>query len=476
MSITGTSTEFPAEDRALLGWIPLITSRRLILFVIGWLALFTLISVLVSNPYITETSALATPDYFRVMFVHGLLMGMVALAVLTTCLILGCGSRQFHGWIAGTVVVAAVLAAIGGTFNRSVGRSGFGLWTQVISFLVMDGIAILMLVVAMREWQRRSPQSRTLPFVTAVLSGTSMLVSGMLGHLAGWILKSGDAVPELIGHYLQTVGFTTSGQFLEALRLSHSHQMAMGVMGLVVALLARQFGYDALREGPQVLARMGLAMVVAGTLAMTAIYLVMAFTAWQPPDLFSSGQASGIPAHDAITGLLVGGGGVIVLLGLGLGRLIRGTVRWAAAWSWVASFALVVLVGYYIQLHEAFFGAGRLSAPGAEQDAIFTWLHQGFGLFLLPAMVLEMLVAERLVRRGHPAWIGSATIIGVSVVLLGSVIWLFVDPDLYGPGYFVSATGLLIMGAALLATLWWGREAVPNKSKMVDARQSNGRA
>jgi hypothetical protein len=477
MFVLRVSGDLLMEDSAPLSRAPWLTWRRIILFVLGWLGLLTLISVLVSNPYMAETSALATPDYFRVMFLHGLLVGMVGLAVLTICQIMGCGSRRFRAWIAGGVLVGTILAALGGTFNRSLGGSELALWTQVVSFFVMDGIAVLMLAAAIRERWSRSPLSRTLPFATAAFSGTSMLIAGVMGNVMGWVLKYGGGASSSISGYLQAARFTTVDRFLEALRLSHSHQMAMGVMGLAVALLSQQFGYGILQGRARTVTRVGLIMVVVGTAAMTAIYLLMGFVSWQPPYLFSSSPSGpdGIPAHDAVTGVLIVGGGVVAWGGLGLGRLIRGPIRWAAAWSWVASFALVVLVGYYIQLHEGFFGAGNLSARGAEQDALFTWLHQGFGFFLLPAMVLEMLVAERLVKRGHPAWIGWATTTGVSVVFAGSLIWLFVNPALYGPGYFVSATGLLIMGAGLLATLWWGRGASPVKTKVASIRESSDR-
>jgi hypothetical protein len=466
MSVPRATTEIPTGESAPPGWAAWLSPRRLILFVIAWLTLFNLISLLVSNPYMTETSALATPDYFRVMFLHGLLIGMVGLAALMLCQILRCGSGRNRGWIAGGVLAATVLAAIGGTFNRSLRGSDLALWTQVLSFFIMDGIALLMLVTAIREWRSKSPQSRALPFTTALFSGASMLLAGAMGHVAGWVLKSGGDFSGLTADYLRAVGLTTGDRLLQSLRLSHSHQMAMGVMGLAVALVAQQFGYGTLKKGPRAVGRIGLAMVVVGTVVMTVMYPVMAFTAWQPPDLFPSGSGgrSGIPAHDAVTGLLIVGGGVVALVGLGLGRLIWGAVRWAAAWSWVLSFALVVATGYYIQMHEGFFGGGNLSAPGAEQDAVFTWLHQGFGLFLLPSVILVMLVVERLVGRGRPAWIGWATIIGVSVTFVGGLIWLFVNPALYGPGYFVSAMGLLIIGTALLATLWWGRRPAPGQA------------
>ena len=61
---------------------------RLTLFIIGWLILFALLSVFFSNPLQSEINASATPDYAKVMFLHGLLIGMVGLMALLTCQIM----------------------------------------------------------------------------------------------------------------------------------------------------------------------------------------------------------------------------------------------------------------------------------------------------------------------------------------------------------------------------------------------------
>jgi hypothetical protein len=120
----------------------------------------------------------------------------------------------------------------------------------------------------------------------------------------------------------------------------------------------------------------------------------------------------------------------------------------------VASFLAVVVGGYYIEMHEVYFGAGS-PAPDAAKDAVFTWLHQDIGLFLMPALVLVMLAVEGLVRQERPNWIGWTIIIGISIILVGGGIWVFVNPALYGLGFGVSTVGLLVVGAGLLVTLWW---------------------
>jgi hypothetical protein len=164
------------------------------------------------------------------------------------------------------------------------------------------------------------------------------------------------------------------------------------------------------------------------------------------------------------------GGGVLVLLAFLLGgTLIHRPTRLAAAWSWVLSFATVVVAGYAIEMNTGFFGAGDPSATGAANDAIFTWLHQDIGLFMLPAIVLVMLAAELLVVGSKPlSWIGWSTITGITAVFVGGLVYVFVTPTLFSPGYIISTLGLLVVGFALLITLWWG--AIGYSKRQVEIR------
>jgi hypothetical protein len=76
-AIPGSELDAPPIER-----LPWLTPRRLMLFVIGWILLFALISVFVSNPFQSESNAGAGPDYWHVMFLHGLLISMVGLGAL----------------------------------------------------------------------------------------------------------------------------------------------------------------------------------------------------------------------------------------------------------------------------------------------------------------------------------------------------------------------------------------------------------
>jgi hypothetical protein len=450
--------EVPDEDSSPVSWAPWLTHRRLILFVIGWLILFALLSVFVSNPFQSETSASATPDYARVMFLHGLLIGMVGLMALLTCQVMRLRSKHVRIWIAGGVVVATILAAVGGIWDKSIPGSEVPMWTQIFGFFALDEILILLVVGMAGEWFRGLPLARTLPFVVAISASISMLLAALMGHLAGWIMEFGN-FPSVIGDFSRFAGYAKIDDFASSLVGSHSHQMAVGVMALTIALVAQQFGHGIHKGMRRIFANTGLALVAIGTVGMTVMYVVMTLANWSPPTLFVSGPggANGIASDDIVTGVLVMGGGVLVVAALLVGRtLFRWPARLAAAWAWILSFATVVVAGYAIEMNEAYFGAGDPGAAGAAKDAVFTWLHQDVGLFLLPAIVLVMLAVELLVDRKHLGWIGWSTIIGTSIVFVGGLVYVFVTPSILGPGYIISTLGLLVVGLALLITLWWG--------------------
>jgi hypothetical protein len=185
------------------------------------------------------------------------------------------------------------------------------------------------------------------------------------------------------------------------------------------------------------------------------------FSTWTPPTWFKSHSGTnGIASDDIVTGVFVMGGGLLVLGSLalvGAGRLhVLWPVRAAAAWSWFLSFATVAIAGYSIELDETYFGAGEPQASGAAKDAVFTWLHQDLGLFLLPTLALVTVVVERLVGTRHQGTIARALIAGTSIGFVGSVVYVLVNPARHGPGYVITSIGLAIVGGAVLATIWWG--------------------
>ncbi len=58
-------------DEVVLACFPWLTNRRIVFFVLGWMLLFGVISAFISNPFQSEPSATASPNYWHVMFLHG---------------------------------------------------------------------------------------------------------------------------------------------------------------------------------------------------------------------------------------------------------------------------------------------------------------------------------------------------------------------------------------------------------------------
>jgi hypothetical protein len=454
-------------DTPTVGWAPWLTPRRAVLFVIGWLALFAVSSVVLSNPFQSEPHAGATPSYGTVMYLHGLLIGMVGLMALLTLQVMRVKSLHVRAWIIVGVVAATLLASIGGIFDTRIPGAEVAMWTQIFGFFALDEILVLLIYGIYKERAQALTIGR-IPFVAALAASTAMLGAAVMGHLAGWILEFGNW-PGVIGSYASAVGFANVNDFSGAMVGSHSHEMAVGAMALAITLLVVQFGYTTLKGTSRVVARIGMAMVASGTILMAIFYITTGITTWAPPAAIATiGQDPNlIPLDDVITGLLVMGGGVVAAAAF-LPALIKTPVRFAAAWTYVLATATVAVAGYTIELNTSHFGAGDQSAAGAASDAVFTWLHQDIGLFLLPTMLVVMLASERLAAttQGRGSWIGLVAIIGTTLLFVGGMFWVFVNPALYGPGYWLSTAGILVTGAAVLGTIWHGGLA-----KLVQSRQ-----
>ncbi|MFI5282625.1 MAG: hypothetical protein ACHQ0J_05785 [Candidatus Dormibacterales bacterium] len=452
-------------DTSTVSWAPWLTPRRAIVFVLSCMTLMAAISVLLSNPFQSEVNAGATPNYASVMFLHGLLIGMVGLMALLTLQVLQIRSLHARAWICVGVVAATILASVGGIFDNKIPGAEVAMWTQIFGFFALDEILVVLIYGIYKERARAVAVGR-LPFVAALATSAAMLAAAAMGHLAGWIMEFGNW-PGAIGVYSGAAGFASTDDFSGALVGSHSHEMAVGAMGLAVTLLVIQFGYSALTGASRVVARIGMAMVAVGTILMALFYVATGITTWAPPDSIATVGAvpNQIPLDDIITGVLVMGGGVVAAAAF-IPALMKTPIRLAAAWAFVLATSTVAVAGYTIELNTSHFGAGDQTAPGAASDAIFTWLHQDLGLFLLPTLLVVMLAVERLASsRRFSNRIGLSTIAGATLLFAGGMFWVFVDPALHGPGYWISTTGILLTGAAVLATIWHvGMTAAPRRA------------
>ena len=435
-----------------LGWL---TRRRIVLGTLAWLGIFSLGSILVANPFSDERSAAAAIDFWHVMYLHGMLIGLVGITLLLAVSVFQLCWKHACLPSAGAVVVATLLDTIGGIFDTRIPGAEVAMWTQIIGFFALDEMLIVMGLAFFFDWRATRPASRRLSFFVAWAASISMLVAAIMGHLAGWILEFGNH-PSVIGLYAKLVAENV-GALESNLITSHSHDMVVAWMAMVVATSVAFYAERQPAAEALWLRRLGLGMVLLGTVGFTAIYAWAGFTSWVTPTLFSSAHGvNGLAADDLVTGFAMTGG-LLALIGAVLGRKTGPSLPVVAAtWSWMLTVGLVVATGYWIEFHETFFGAGDAHAGGAAADAVFTWFHQDIGLMLFPAMTLVMLITARYVLpRGQNA-VAAAAIAGSSLLFLAGMIYLFVDKTIHGPGYELATLGLAVMATSFLATIWWG--------------------
>lgn len=80
-------------------------------------------------------------------------------------------------------------------------------------------------------------------------------------------------------------------------------------------------------------------------------------------------------------------------------------------------------------------------------------LHQDVGLFLLPVLVAVLLVADRLVARRYRGVVGWTAFLGVTLLLVGGGVWVFVNPAPRGPGYVLLSAGMGLVALSIATTV-----------------------
>lgn len=435
------------SHRTGLNPMGLSVEYRVVIGMLVWLGLLSIGSVFVSLPYFSEASAAAAVAYGHVMYLHGLLIGMVGLLALVAMDVFQCQHRGLRSLVLWGTLGATVLSGVGGIFDRSV-HDSVALWIQIASFMFLDEILVT-LTVSLFIRARATGQ---LTAWVGTAAAASAFLAAIMGHLAGWLIEFGAWPPALTAYaHFMGVSVATWTGFLVT---SHSHEMVAAVLALLAATLVAGFTHrEAATLGPWV--RIGLWDTLAGTVLMTLIYVVAGFTQAQPPTLFASGPhgINGIAGDDLVTGLGVMLGGTLALVGVALEKLEDAPARWASAAFSAMILVTVVVVGYYIELHETVFGAGA-AAPGSAADAVFTFWHQDFAFFIVPSVMVLLQIVHRMVHEVRErVRITALSIAGGGVAFLGGLGYVLTDPSRFGPAFWVTALGFALILLALVDTI-----------------------
>ncbi len=282
---------------------------------------------------------------------------------------------------------------------------------------------------------------------TAAFAALGGLLSGVMGHIAGWILEFGNVPKAIIGGWA-ALSAETWQSLLTHLISAHAHLMVVAVIALIVATFCGAFTLE--RRGHWLM-RFGLWWTAVGVLGMTIVYVVAGATWAQPPTLFAHG-VSGISGDDLVVGVGVMFGGLVALIGLAAERLPQTVIRWGSGVLTAMMFVTVVMIGFFIDAHGGLCGHGVGTASRAPVDAVYGWYHQDFALFLLPAVATLLLVLKQFARDESRSRVASLTLLAGSIVIFaGGILYVFVSPAVYGISFLVATIGmaLTVIGVAL---------------------------
>ena len=355
----------------------------------------------------------------------------------------------------GTVVLAvsaALLAGVGSLLDRHTGISA----ASVVHILGMFGADLVGIVLAtdlLRTALGRTNQLRTqrAGFWLLLTSVVAVLVAAPLGHLAGWGLDLGLESFPGVAPFLGHTGMNAE-TFQDTLVSSHSHLIVAAVLCGLSALAALRFDYAGRPGWRSIVNRSGLWIAEAGLVGAAVLYLVSAFTGWEPPTLFAS-DPNGMPLDDVLLTMVELG---FLALAVGLSGPVtqkarfadlEARIRSAVRWNWILGFLAAVALGIYIEFHEIYYGGGSPPAPGAASDLAYIRAHLLFSFLFLPIVLAFLLAVGESTRRFRmsPALAGvfvRVLLTGMFVTFLGELVWFASG----GKGVFVAGAAVLVLG------------------------------
>ncbi len=446
--------------------------RKLLAFAIAWDVIFTAAAPFADMGYHSTFGnlAFASMDYRAVMYMHGLLIAYVATLALLICELFKIKNYGVKGHarkiVRYSALIGILLGGIGGIINFGyIGTSGFGVvgdlptWIQIISFLFMDEIAIALLYFLLTAPKAAGVRYRNagLPYYLLTLSVASAFLAAVMGHIGGFVIQYGG-LPGPFNAYISWLGLTAS-EFAANNVGSHSHDMAVALMAGIIALVAQHFGYSKLGKKARLTMRTGLAISIVGVVLMTSIYVAAGLYNYSIPTLFTSGPngVNGVAFDDILTGI-VGFGAVFVIAALAgpWYKKIYGSnpTRAAILTTWVIAILTVPVLGYWIELHESFYGAlGSIpGAPGAASDSTYLSFHQDLAFFAMPALAAAILAMDYYMKSEGKKLIISLSAIGGSwLSFVGGTTYTFISPEGINAYAIVGYAGAVLIALSALA-------------------------
>lgn len=333
-------------------------------------------------------------------------------------------------------------------------------WMLIMAIIFL--IALLIMPFSNRKKFTNIWGAYTLIFVTTISAGIAAVI-GMIyeyGNLFGF---------SSIGWFNSDVtawgGLQT---FLGNTITSHSHEMLPAVMGGIVGLAAISFGYERLSSAKRNVVNLGMVIALVGTISMTYLYLISSFGTYVIPAIapFGAGGMNGLALDDTQSGL-IGFGALVSIIGLYYilsSKKVDKLFQLSELFTWVATMAVMVGIGYAIEFNETYYGFGSAGSPpdggaGYLYDMAYTDGHLLLAFFMLPLLAGIILVFMHVIKGQDTLKSVTAYFMGAGVTFgsFGVVIYVM---TLY---WYVEAFGIaLLIIAILLMVISLGRSLLPD--------------
>ena len=447
----------------------------------------TLIIVVMAGLYAFLGLPPGLDTYYGILYFHSIGIGIAALATFLVISIFNLQKYEppIDFPMSYRAYAAVVFACVGGIFYLSptldAAFPDIPLGLYVVAFIIMGDVGgalfVQLLLLPRKQAGTYAPKMKAFPprmwpqyvlrmapsrkefsvyskagagYWLALFSVGAAFVAGMIGFLNLWMMIFGVGVFSFLVPF-----FGDAGTFISALAGPHSHDMGIAIMTGVVALVAQHFKVLDLKGLRRSLANVGLWITSIGLVAITIVMVFEAVVNFVPPILFQSGPqgVNGMAADDTVM-TITALGAMIVLIPLALTKLDgksswKDSVRLTLLGVWVAAVVNSVIEGFYIEFHEDVF----TSTLSANHD-VFSNVNPMFGIMTLAALALVLLAADYYGVGGTlkraTGWLAG---IGLIVAMLGTSLWIFVDPLIGGLFYWLYILGVLILGvSALTAT------------------------
>jgi hypothetical protein len=272
----------------------------------------------------------------------------------------------------------------------------------------------------------------------------------MIGFANLWMMIFGVGVFSFLVPF-----FGDAGTFVASLAGPHSHDMGIAIMTGVVALVAYRFKVLDVKGLRRNVANIGLWITSIGLVAITVVMVSEAVINFAPPVLFQGGPSgvNGMAGDDTVM-TITALGAMITIIPLALVKLNgksswKDGVRLALLGTWVVAVINSVIQGFYIEFNEDVFG----STMSANHD-VFKNVNPMFGIFTLAALALVLLAVDYYQLGGMLRRVtGWLACVGLIVATLGTSLWTFIDPTIWGLFYWLYITGVLIIGVSALTAV-----------------------